>query len=195
MQKPASSRPQLPQAPGAHVLVRVWDPFVRLFHWGVAASFVVAWLTRHSAESVHHVAGYAAFGLVALRAAWGFLGAGHARFAAFVRRPSTVADYLRAIAAGNETRYVGHNPAGGAMVVSLLAVMAGTAGSGYMMTTDRFWGVEWVGTLHSLLAHGLLLLVAVHLCGVFLASYRHRENLVAAMISGRKRAAAPDDVA
>ena len=80
------------------------------------------------------------------------------------------------------------------MVVTLMLVIAGTGISGWMMTTDRYWGVGWVAELHSALAHGLLLLVAAHFCGVLLASYRHRENLVAAMISGRKRAPEPDDV-
>ena len=185
----------LPKDPDARVIVRVWDPLVRLFHWGVAASFFLAWFTAHSAEAVHHVAGYAALGLVGLRVVWGFLGTTYARFAQFVRHPTTVLDYLKAIAAGNETRYVGHNPAGGAMVVTLMVIMTGTAATGWMMTTDRYWGVAWVGELHSALAHGLLLLVAVHFCGVLLASYRHRENLVGAMISGHKRAPEPEDVA
>ncbi len=192
MPKPAKSRPS--PAPDARI-VRVWDPLVRVFHWGVAASFFVAWFSAHSTEAVHHIAGYTALGLVALRVVWGFLGTTYARFAQFLRHPTTVAGYLKAIAAGNECRYVGHNPAGGAMVVTLMLVMAGTAASGWMMTTDRYWGVAWVAELHSLLAHGLLLLVAVHFCGVLLASYRHRENLIAAMISGRKRAAGSEDIA
>ena len=195
MPKPARNNPRLPQAPDAHSIVRVWDLFVRLFHWGLVASFFIAWFTAHSSAAVHHVAGYAALGIVALRIVWGFLGTTYARFAQFVRHPTTVVGYLKAIAAGSETRYVGHNPAGGAMVVALILVMAGTGTSGWMMTTDTYWGVTWVGDLHSALAHGLLLLVVVHFCGVLLASYRHRENLVAAMISGRKRAPEPEDVA
>jgi cytochrome b len=81
------------------------------------------------------------------------------------------------------------------MVLALMAAMAGTALTGWMMTTDAYFGVEWVQTLHSVIAHGLLLLVFVHVGGVVLACLRHRENLVAAMITGRKREPAAEDVA
>ena len=172
--------------------IRVWDPFVRLFHWGLVLSFGVAWLSSKSWEQVHDWAGYAAGTLVLSRAAWGVLGSRYARFSQFVRSPRTVLAYLGAIARGDETRYVGHNPAGGAMVVALMLAMAATACTGWMLTTDAYWGVTWVQNVHSLLAHSVLLLVCVHLAGVMLASFRHRENLVAAMISGRKLAREPD---
>ncbi len=102
--------------------------------------------------------------------------------------------YLAAIPTGTERRHIGHNPAGGAMVVVLLAGILATAVSGWMETTDAYFGVRWVEVVHSALAHGLLLLVAIHVAGVALASYRHRENLVAAMVTGRKRAAEPGTV-
>lgn len=173
--------------------VLIWDPLVRIFHWGLVVCFATAWLTSDSAGTLHHVVGYAAFGLVFLRLVWGFLGTPYARFAQFVRHPVTVWHYLGAIAKGKEARYVGHNPAGGAMVIALLAVMAGTAASGYMLTTDRYWGVAWVADLHSLLANSLLILIVLHLAGVLLASFRHHENLIHAMISGYKRRTASDD--
>lgn len=190
MQKPVKSKPH----PDAHFPMRVWDPVVRIFHWAVVTCFAVAWLSAHSADTIHHLAGYTALGLVAIRIIWGFLGTDYARFSQFVRHPSAVFGYLKAIAKGNESRYVGHNPAGGAMVVTLILTMGGTAATGWMMTTDRFWGVSWVGELHSFLAHGLIVLVALHLGGVLLASYRHRENLIGAMISGRKRSPGPSDI-
>lgn len=177
-------------------VARVWDPFVRLFHWGLVTSFVVAWLTSHgSRATIHHWAGYAALSLIVVRVLWGVMGTTYARFAQFVHHPRTVLTYLAAIARGNEERYIGHNPAGGAMVIALMAMMTATVVSGWMTTTDRYFGVSWVETLHSLLAHGILALVLIHVGGVLLASYRHRENLVAAMISGRKRAAGQNDVA
>ena len=176
-------------------MIRVWDPFVRVFHWALAASFAVAWISSENWEGVHDAAGYVAGGLVLLRVLWGFVGPRYARFAKFVRPPGMVIDYLRAIGNGSERRYIGHNPAGGAMIVVLLAAMAATAVSGWLLTTDRFWGSTAMQHGHSLLAHGVLVLVALHLGGVALASLRHRENLVRAMIVGVKRPAEPGDVA
>lgn len=182
-------------APDAHRMVRVWDVVVRLFHWSLVLSFVVAWLTRHGSEDIHHLAGYAAAALVLLRVVWGVVGSHYARFAQFTRPPRTVLRYLADIATGREARYIGHNPAGGAMILVLLAAMLGTAATGWMMTTDQFWGVDWVSELHERLADGLLVLVLLHIGGVLLASLRHGENLVRAMLTGRKRAAEPGDVA
>lgn len=175
--------------------VRVWDLLVRLFHWGLVLSFGIAWFSANSLEDLHGWAGYAAGALVAVRAVWGVIGTPYARFTQFLRSPRTVLDYLKAILTGSEVRYVGHNPAGGAMVIGLMLAMGATASTGWLLTTDAFWGVSWVQHLHSLVAHGLLVLVGLHLGGVVLASFRHRENLVAAMINGRKRAPEPDDVA
>ena len=131
---------------------------------------------------------------MALRVVWGFLGPRYARFAQFVRSPDTVIAYLRAIKDGSERRYIGHNPAGGAMIVVLLVAIAGTAVSGWLLTTDAFWGSAVLQHVHSLLAHGVLALVVVHLAGVALASLRHHENLARAMVVGVKRAAGPGDV-
>src|SRR5665213_1286291 len=175
-------------------LVRVWDPFVRIFHWGLAASFLVAFLTRHDAGALHYWAGGAAAVLVLLRLVWGILGARYARFAQFVRGPTTILSYLRDILTGREARYLGHNPAGGAMVIALMLVMLATAATGYLQTTDQFFGDETVQKLHDVLGNGLLLLVLAHLAGVALASLRHRENLVRAMITGRKRTPSADDI-
>jgi cytochrome b len=185
--------PQQPRRPGG--VARVWDPFVRLFHWALALSFLVAFLTRHSSEDVHHWAGYAAGALVALRILWGVVGTSYARFSQFVRRPATVLAYLADMATGREARYLGHNPAGGAMVVALMGAMLAAAITGWMMTTDQFFGVDWVEHLHDLIGNGLLVLVLLHLAGVLLASLRHRENLVRSMLTGLKRAPDSDDIA
>jgi hypothetical protein len=92
------------------------------------------------------------------------------------------------MAAGSELRFIGHNPAGGAMIVALLVSLGATAVTGWMLTTDAFWGSIAIQRLHSVLAHGLLLLVFIHLTGVAWASLRHNENLVRAMALGVKRA-------
>lgn len=166
---------------------RVWDPFVRFFHWGLVTSFGLAWVTAHSFEAIHHAAGYVAAALIGARMIWGVIGTPYARFSQFVRHPAAVLRYLRAMLQGREARYIGHNPAGGAMVMLLISTMAATAITGWMTTTDTYYGVKWVEDLHELSAHAVLILAAIHIGGVFLASFRHRENLVVAMITGRKR--------
>lgn len=167
--------------------VRVWDPLVRLFHWSLVASFAIAWLSEEG-ETLHNAAGYVVLALVAVRVVWGFVGSRNARFRDFVPTPAALLAYLRRMLAARAERHLGHNPAGGAMIVALLAMLALTAGSGWLMTTDRFWGVGWVEKLHEVSAWLTLALVGLHVAGVVLSSLAHRENLVRAMITGRKRA-------
>lgn len=168
-------------------MVRVWDVMVRLFHWSLVASFATAWLSAEDWRSLHEWAGYAAGALIIFRLIWGLVGTRYARFRQFLRSPAHIAAYLRDILRGREARYLGHNPAGGAMIAALLLSMAALCLTGWLYTTDLFWGVEWVEDLHEALANLLLALVVLHILGVIVASYRHGENLVHAMITGRKR--------
>jgi cytochrome b len=164
---------------------KVWDPLVRIVHWGLVASVCVAWLVTDG--RVHDTAGYAALALVAIRVAWGFVGSGHARFASFIVSPRSALDYANEVAAGAEPRYIGHNPLGGWMILALLGTAAATSLSGWLYTTDAFWGVAWVEQLHAAFAYLLLALAVLHVAGVIFTSTRQRENLVVAMFHGRKR--------
>jgi cytochrome b len=179
---------------GLSETVPVWDPLVRLFHWSLVGAFALAWLSSAGESPVHIAAGYVVGILIVIRVAWGVLGARYARFSQFVRRPREIVLHILAAIGGRDRRYVGHNPAGGAMIVALLASISVLVLSGWMMTTDAFFGVDWVEHIHGAVANGILVLVALHVVGVVEASLRHRENLVRAMISGRKRAPAPDDI-
>ncbi|MGE0750317.1 MAG: cytochrome b/b6 domain-containing protein [Variibacter sp.] len=167
--------------------VKVWDTFVRVFHWSLAILFLVAYATGDEIENVHIAAGYAIAGLLAARILWGFIGPPHARFSNFVRAPKEVLAYLRDVVLLRAPRYIGHNPAGGAMIIALLAMLIGTCITGYMMTTDAYWGAKWVEEVHELLANLTIGFIVVHVLGVIVASFEHRENLVKAMITGRKR--------
>jgi cytochrome b len=167
--------------------VKVWDPLVRVFHWSLLLLFAVAYVTGDEVERVHVAAGYTIAGLIALRILWGFVGPRHARFSNFVRPPGEVVAYLRDILLLRAPRHLGHNPAGGAMILALLAALIATSVTGYMMTTDAFWGAKWVEEVHETLANATIALVALHVLGVVTASFVHRENLVKAMITGRKR--------
>ncbi|GAB4355202.1 MAG: cytochrome b/b6 domain-containing protein [Kiloniellaceae bacterium] len=173
--------------------VRVWDPLVRVFHWSLVLSFAVAWISADEWDDLHIWAGYAAAALIAFRLVWGLIGPRYARFSQFVRSPRAVAAYLKDLLAGREARYLGHNPAGGAMILLLIVSLAALCLTGWMYTLDAFWGEEWVEEAHEVLANLLLVLVGLHLAGVALASLKHHENLVRAMVTGRKRAPARGD--
>ena len=168
--------------------VAVWDPLVRVFHWALVISVAASWITHEIGREWHIPIGYVTLVLVAVRVVWGFMGPRYARFAQFAQRPSGVLAYLGALARGTEARYLGHNPAGAVMILALLACVVAVGASGWLYTTDRFWGEEWLEEAHEALASGLLLLAAVHVGGVVLASRRHHENLARAMVTGRKRA-------
>lgn len=178
--------------------VRAWDPLLRIAHWTLVASVLAAWVTAElkleAAKPVHEWAGYAALAVIALRIAWGWVGPRYARFGQFLRSPARTLSYARAVLASREPRYIGHNPLGGWMVMALLAMAAAAGLSGWLSVTDRFWGVEWVQELHEALADTLFALAGLHIAGVTFTSWRQRENLALAMLTGRKRASRPGDV-
>jgi len=173
--------------------------FVRSAHWSLAGCVLAAWLTAElklqSAEALHEWLGYAALAVIALRVAWGWIGPRYARFGQFVAAPSRVLAYAKAVLRGVEPRYLGHNPLGGWMIVALLATAALASLTGWLSVTDRFWGVERVQEVHELLGDALIALAALHVTGVVYTSWRQRENLAAAMLSGVKRPPEPGDVA
>jgi cytochrome b len=178
--------------------VRVWDPLVRIAHWTLALSVLGAWICAElegKAAAVHEWLGYAVLAILALRIAWGWIGTRYARFSQFVRSPRRTLAYAAALAAGTAPRYLGHNPLGGWMIVALVVTAAATALSGWLYVTDWFWGAEWLEETHEALANALLALAALHVAGVVFSGVRDGENLVRAMIDGRKRPPEPGDVA
>jgi cytochrome b len=154
--------------------VRVWDLFVRIFHWSLVALFIVAFVTGDNIERVHIAVGYTIAGLIAARTVWGFIGSRHARFSDFVRPPAETLHYMRQAVRGRAPRYIGHNPAGGLMTLALLGMIIAISGTGFMMTTDAFWGAEWVEDVHEGLVYATLGLIALHVAGVVVTSIEHR---------------------
>jgi cytochrome b len=209
-----------PQGDDARGKVRVWDPIIRIFHWGLVVAFAIAWLTAEELQPVHEIAGYAVAGLVAFRLIWGLVGSRYARFTQFLRGPAATLAYLGDMARGRERRYLGHNPAGAAMIVALLVTLSGTAFTGWLMEEpsrvamlpdlsqivapahadndgdkDEYGEAEGpLKEVHETLANLMLLLVALHVGGVVLASFRHHENLARAMVTGDKRAPERGDI-
>lgn len=174
--------------------VRVWDVPVRLMHWGLVVCIALSWWSREDLGPLHERTGYVVIAILVARILWGFAGTPYARFTQFVRSPLTTLTYTRAALHGNAPRYLGHNPLGGWMVMALLACLALLTFTGWLYTTDMFWGYGWLATLHEATAWTLLALIALHVCGMLWTCWAHRENLVRAMVTGRKQAAARDDV-
>lgn len=215
--------------------IKVWDPLVRIGHWTLLAAFFIAYFTEDDLLTQHVWAGYTVAGVVLFRVLWGFIGTKNARFKNFIRSPGVTVHYLADIARNRAKHYIGHNPAGGAMIVALLASIAVTTYSGLeiyaieenagplagIVATDGLnppnldlitsahasrdedpdsddddeYGdrdgehesaEEFWEEIHEASANFTLFLVILHVAGVMLASFAHTENLVKAMITGRK---------
>lgn len=170
----------------ARTRVFVWDLPVRMFHWLLAASFAGAFLTAESERyrDIHVALGYTVLGLVAFRLLWAFVGTRYARLSSFAFGPLAVIDYFKSLLTFHPKHYVGHNPAGSWVIYALvvLALLAGA--TGYATYNDV--GGHWLEEFHEGAANVMLTLVIVHIAGVLVSSFVHRENLVKAMVTGYK---------
>jgi len=171
---PPAGSISLPATPAAAApppaMVQVWDAPVRAFHWSLVGLFLVAYLSGEDAEGLHLFAGYCIVGLLALRVYWGFRGPLHARFSDFVKSPREVLDYMKLVRVHRAPRYLGHNPAGGAMAIALLLMIGCICFTGHLMTTTAWWGSETMEDLHD-----------------FFSSHENHENLTMSMVNGLKR--------
>ncbi len=129
-----------------------------------------------------------------VRVAWGVMGTPYARFRQFVRTPTQTMAYVQAMISGHQPRYLGHNPLGGWMTLLLLSSVLATCISGWLYTTDRFWGIEWVENSHEFFTYFTFLLAGLHVGGVVFTSIHDHENLVASMIHGFKRVPGSEDI-
>ncbi|WP_181918919.1 cytochrome b/b6 domain-containing protein [Wenzhouxiangella sediminis] len=188
--------------------VKVWDPIVRFGHWLLVAGFFTNYIMEDEVMTLHVWIGYTLLAIVLFRVLWGFVGTEHARFGDFVRSPAAVVYYLRNLFTGLAKHYLGHNPAGGIMILLLIACMIALAFSGLVLyaveenagplagwvveagegVSGALWAADehfWEET-HEVLVNVMLGLVIIHVLGVVVSSRLHRENLVRAMVTGRK---------
>lgn len=213
--------------------IRVWDPIVRIGHWTLVIAFFTAYFTEDDFLTQHVWAGYVVGIVVCIRLLWGFIGTKHARFTDFVRSPAAVLRYIRDHLTHGARPYVGHNPAGGAMILVLLIGLAGTVFSGlvlYAIEEDAGPLAGWVAespsnpglpslissakadgdgredgkehekdareefweALHEIFTNVTLVLIGFHVAGVLFSSYVDKENLIWAMVTGRKQRHSPE---
>lgn len=170
--------------------ITVWDPGVRMFHWLLVASILIAFLSSEEDSMIanwHFPAGWVAAILIVVRLSWGFLGGEHARFANFVK-PREIDRHIKQLLSGSPEPSLGHNPLGAVAVLALLALCALVGWTGIQLQSGG--GGEDV---HEIAAYMLLGLIVVHVAAVVLMSIMTRDNLVLAMVSGKKRAARHPD--
>lgn len=166
--------------------IKVWDPLVRVFHWTLALACVLnLWLTEEGSD-LHEWLGYYALAAVLIRIVWGFVGSPYARFSNFFPTPRRLKEHLATMLQGN-AHSVGHNPLGGLMILGLMSLVLLLGLTGWMMSLDLFWGDEWLEELHEGLAEVLMVLVLIHVAVVSLYSRFGKDNLIRAMLTGRKQ--------
>lgn len=178
----------------------VWDLPTRLFHWMLVIAFTVAFATgeKDTLLSVHLWSGSIVMVLLLFRLIWGFLGTRHARFADFAYSPAKVMDYLKGVIQCSPPRFVGHNPPGGWAIFILLALgvfltftgvaaLVGEEGRGPLAGIITIGQGKDVKEIHEAIFILMVAMVGIHLAGVVVESWLHRENLLAAMFHGRKR--------
>lgn len=167
--------------------VKVWDPFVRLFHWSLVSCVLLNLFLLEDGEAPHRWVGYAAGALVLARIVWGFVGSRHARFADFFPTPQRLRDHLRALRRGEHPAYAGHSPLGALMMLALMALVLALGATGWLQGTDAFWGEEWLKDLHEILADTLLWAAGSHAAAAIVIGRLERVNLVRAMVTGVKQ--------
>lgn len=180
--------------------IKVWDLLIRIFHWSLVGFFALAYLTEGEDEwmTIHSYAGYSILILLVFRLLWGVIGTHNARFSNFITRPKEVLVYLKGLIAGNAKDYIGHNPAGAMMIVALIVSIAITGFSGMALyatdghgplATSFFatWPEGAIKEVHEFFANFTVFLVVIHVGGVIVSSLLHKENLVRAMVTGKKQ--------
>ena len=166
--------------------ILVWDFPTRVFHWLLVICFAGAWLTSESErlQMIHYAFGYSACALVLFRLVWGLIGTRYARFAQFIKGPKQIFIHFKDALSGNHAT-VGHNPAGGLVMVALMLIILLIGLTGYW-SVKEFLG-DFMSGAHEAIASLALALVVIHIAAAIIMSFLQKENLVRAMIDGKKQ--------
>lgn len=181
--------------------ITVWDPLVRIFHWTLVLSFTTAYLTEDTFQALHVWAGYTMISILFTRILWGFVGTTHAKFSDFYYSKQDIIIFVKETFQCKAKRFIGHNPAGGAMIFLLLMSLIITTLTGLFLYAIEegqgplapFLSQNWyslksyTNELHEFFANFTLFLILIHIIGVLVESVMHKENLISSMITGKKR--------
>ena len=171
--------------------VLVWDLPVRVFHWLLVISFAGAWLTAESEaqQMLHYAFGYAACALILFRIVWGVIGTRYARFTHFIKGPTDTWHHIKLLFTGKSSlRFgsnLGHNPAGALAMISLMVLVMLIGITGYWIVKD-FYG-DFMSDAHETIANIALGVVVIHVIAAVIMSFMQKENLVRAMVTGKKQ--------
>lgn len=184
--------------------ILVWDIPTRLIHWLIVVSFALSWWSAEMREMEwHYRSGMAMLFLVLFRLLWGIFGSRPSRFASFVRGPFAVLAYARTLFRRDHHPLPSHNPLGGWSAMALLTFLLAQVILGlFSVDTDGIesgplsWLVDFesgraAAEFHEWGFDLLLILTGLHIAAVLFYVFYKRENLILAMISGRKRMRAP----
>ena len=165
--------------------ILVWDFPTRVFHWLLVVCFAGAWLTSESErlQMIHYAFGYSACALVIFRLVWGLIGTRYARFTQFIKGPKQILIHFKGALSGNHAT-VGHNPAGGLVMVALMLIILLIGLTGYW-SVKEFLG-DFMSGAHETIASLALALVVIHIAAAIIMSLLQKENLVRAMVDGKK---------
>ena len=178
--------------------VKVWDVPTRLFHWSVVLLVLTSWLAADNGRMELHLwSGLTLLTLLVFRIIWGFWGSTTARFSSFVTCPRTTMNYFRAMSLNRKPLYVGHNPAGGWMVLLLLTLLVLQVTTGLFANDDVYFNgplaisisktlSDRLTALHATVFNIILLFIWIHIVAVFFYLCVKSENLVWPMITGKK---------
>jgi cytochrome b len=167
--------------------ILVWDVPTRVFHWLLVICFAGAWLTSESErlQMIHYAFGYSACALVLFRLVWGIVGTKYARFSQFVKGPKEMIGHFKDVFSGHQHISPGHNPVGGIVMVGLMFVILLIGLTGYW-TVKEFLG-DLMSGAHEAIASLALVLVIIHIAAAVIMSLLQKENLVRAMVNGKKQ--------
>lgn len=166
--------------------VRVWDPFVRVFHWSLVGCVLLNQFVLDDGKLAHRWAGYTAAALVLARLVWAVVGTRHARFADWFPTPARLRTHVAALLRGETPHHLGHSPLGALMMLALMVLVLALTTTGWLQTTDAFWGDEWLEEVHEVLANTLMLAAGLHALAAIILSRLERVRLVRAMFTGVK---------